>query len=104
MEKGTAHFLCAAADVDPGTVRRVEIDGDGYAVYNIDGKFYVTDDRCTHGLASLAEGELQGEVIECAMHFGGFHVPTGKPVLPPCSIPLRTFAVELRDGQVFVVI
>jgi nitrite reductase/ring-hydroxylating ferredoxin subunit len=64
MEKGTAHFLCAAADVDPGTVRRVEIDGDGYAVYNIDGKFYVTDDRCTHGLASLAEGELQGDVIE----------------------------------------
>jgi nitrite reductase/ring-hydroxylating ferredoxin subunit len=104
METGKARFVCAVGDLEPGTVKRVEIDGDGYAVYNIDGRFYVTDDRCTHGLASLAEGELQGDVIECAMHFGGFHVPTGKPVLPPCSIPLRTFAVEVRDGQVFAVI
>lgn len=104
MEKGKARFVCAAAELEAGTVKRVEIDGDGYAVYNIDGRFYVTDDRCTHGLASLAEGALDGEVIECAMHFGGFHVPTGKPVLPPCSIPLRTYAVEVRDGQIFAMI
>jgi nitrite reductase/ring-hydroxylating ferredoxin subunit len=104
METGKAHLVCATADLAPGTVKRVEIGGDGYAVYNIDGSFYVTDDRCTHGLASLAEGALEGDVIECAMHFGGFHVPTGKPVLPPCSIPLRTYVVEVRDEQVFAVI
>ena len=72
------------------------------AVYNIGGTFYVTDDQCTHAAASLADGLLDGDVIECSMHFGAFHVPTGKPVAEPCSIALRTYKAVVRDGQVLV--
>jgi hypothetical protein len=36
--------------------------------------------------------------------FGGVPGPIGKPVLRPCGIPLRTCAVEIRDGQVFAMI
>jgi len=95
-------FACKASDIEPGTVQAFEIEGRHVAVYNIDERFYATDDVCTHGLSSLATGELQGEEIECAAHFGVFHVPTGKPLGPPCSIPLKTFRVELRAGDVFV--
>ena len=65
------------------------------AVYNIDGAFYVTDDECTHAAASLADGMLEGDVIECCMHMGSFHVPTGNVVAPPCEVPLRTYQVVL---------
>ena len=65
-------LLCKAADLSPGAVRRVEHpDCPAIAVYNVDGVFYATDDNCTHGLSSLAEGLLDGDVIECAAHFGG---------------------------------
>lgn len=92
--------LCPTADIPENSVRCVQAGDRVLAVYNIGGTFYVTDDRCTHAEASLADGLLDGDVIECSMHFGAFHVPTGKPVAEPCSIPLRTYKAVVRDGQV----
>ena len=72
------------------------------AVYNIGGEFYVTDNECTHGAASLAEGILDGDVIECCLHFGAFNVKTGEAVQAPCFTALRTYKVVVQDGQVMV--
>jgi nitrite reductase/ring-hydroxylating ferredoxin subunit len=72
------------------------------SAHNIDGKFYVTDDECTHAAASLADGMLEGDVIECSMHFGAFHVPTGKVMQPPCELALRTYKVVLQGDDIFV--
>jgi nitrite reductase/ring-hydroxylating ferredoxin subunit len=92
--------VCTAADVPVNTIRRFEIDGRPIAIYNIDNVFYATDDTCTHGLASLAAGELDGDVVECNLHFGAFHVPTGKPVGAPCSVPLQVYRTEVHEGEV----
>jgi nitrite reductase/ring-hydroxylating ferredoxin subunit len=94
--------LCATTEVAENTVKLVEAGGRTLAVYNIDGTFYATDDECTHGAASLSDGILDGDVIECTMHFGAFDVKTGKPVQEPCSIALRTYKVVVQDDQVFV--
>ncbi len=93
--------VCAQADVAPGSVKAFEVGANRLAVYNIDGTFYVTDDECTHAAASLADGMIEGDVIECCMHFGAFHIPTGNVVQPPCEVPLRTYQVVLRDDGVF---
>ena len=93
-------ILCKISDIAPGSVIRVEHGDLGLAVYNIDGTFYATADRCTHGLSSLSEGSLMGDEIECSMHFGTFDVKTGAPTGAPCSIPLRTFKVEVRGDDV----
>jgi nitrite reductase/ring-hydroxylating ferredoxin subunit len=94
--------VCAAAELPPGTVRSFDVGDERIAVYNIDGTFYATDARCTHATADLADGILEGDVIECTQHFGAFHVPTGKAVQPPCFVDLKTFRTEVRDGQVYV--
>src|SRR5581483_8348016 len=88
------------ADVPPGSVKAVAVGSSTLAVYNIDGAFYITDDECTHAAASLADGMLEGDVIECCMHMGSFHVPTGKVVQPPCEVPLRTYQVVVRDDDI----
>ena len=36
------------------------------------------------------------------MHFGAFDIRTGEVVSPPCSIPLRTYKVIVKDDQVCV--
>ena len=72
------------------------------AVYNVGGTFYATDNECTHGAASLADGILEGDVIECTLHFGAFNVKTGEAVQAPCFVPLRTYKVAVKDGQVLV--
>jgi nitrite reductase/ring-hydroxylating ferredoxin subunit len=93
--------ICAQADIAPDTVQAFDVDDKRLAVFNIGGKFYVTDDECTHASASLADGMLEGDVIECAVHMGAFHVPTGAVKAPPCAVALRTYKVVLQDKDIF---
>jgi nitrite reductase/ring-hydroxylating ferredoxin subunit len=96
--------LCDVSDVKPGEPLQVEVDGhEPFAVYAIDDGYYVTDDFCTHGKASLSdEGELDGFTITCTWHDGAFDVRTGEIVARPCTVPLKTYAVEVRDGGIFI--
>ena len=94
--------VCAQSDIAPESVKAFEVGDQRLAVYNIEGKFYVTDDECTHASASLADGILEGDVIECSLHFGAFHVPTGAVKAPPCSLALRTYKVVLQGDDVCV--
>jgi len=90
--------VCAQSEIAPDSVKAFEVGDRRLAVFNIGGRFYVTDDECTHASASLADGMLEGEVIECSMHFGAFHVPTGEVKAPPCAVALRTYKV-IREGD-----
>ena len=94
--------VCAQAEIAPDTVKAFDVDDKRLAVFNIAGKFYVTDDECTHASASLADGMLEGDVIECCMHLGAFHVPTGEVKAPPCTVALRTYKVMLQGDEVLV--
>jgi ethylbenzene dioxygenase ferredoxin component len=94
--------VCSQAEIAPDTVKAFEVGDLRLAVYNIGGTFYVTEDECTHASASLADGMLDGDVIECSMHFGAFHVPTGEVRAAPCSVALRTYKVELQGDDIFV--
>jgi nitrite reductase/ring-hydroxylating ferredoxin subunit len=93
--------LCAQSDIAPETVKAYEVADKRLAVYNIGGQFYVTDDECTHASASLADGILDGDIIECSLHFGAFNVKTGAVEAPPCSFALRTYKVVLQDDAVY---
>ena len=101
---GTRLELCAIDDVDPGSALKVEAGDLTLAVFNVDGTFYVTDDQCTHGPGSLSEGYLDDCVIECDFHQGQFDVRTGEPVLAPCTIPVKTYAVTVENDKVYVTV
>lgn len=94
--------LCPTSEVPEGTAIKVEKEGLSLAVFNLGGRFFVTDDACTHGPGSLSEGEIDGEIVECNFHNGAFHIPTGRVEAPPCMIPLRTYAVHVVDGKVCI--
>ena len=80
--------VCDTADVFEGAGRRYELPGyPPLAVFNVDGAFHVTDDTCTHGMASLSEGELVGDKVKCPWHGGVFNVRSGQPLSRPCGVP-----------------
>lgn len=87
-----------------GAIRRaVPPDGTKIALYQVDGRFYATAETCTHGAASLAEdGSVDGHHVECNWHDGRFDIRTGEACAMPCSEALRTWTVEVIDGQVCV--
>jgi len=94
--------LCSTDDVDLDSAIRVEENGLVLAVFNINGTFYVTDDLCTHGPGSLAEGYLEGHEIECDFHNGRFDVRTGEVTAPPCMVPIKTYKVSLENNAVMI--
>ncbi len=94
--------VCAKSEIGSDSVQAFDVGDKRLAVFNIGGSYYVTDDECTHASASLADGMLDGEVIECAVHMGAFHVPTGEVKAPPCAMALRTYKVTLDDNDVLV--
>ena len=94
--------LGPTADIPENSVKRFEVGNLVLAVYNVGGAFYATDDECTHGAASLADGILEDDIIECTMHFGAFNCRTGEAVQAPCSIALRTYKVVVQDGKILV--
>ena len=95
--------LCEVADVKPGEMIPVDAEGlPPLAVYNVDGRFYVTSNLCTHNVATLTDGYLEGDIVECPLHGGCFNVRTGEATHFPCTEPLQTYEVELRDGTVLL--
>jgi nitrite reductase/ring-hydroxylating ferredoxin subunit len=94
--------VCGVTDVASGEVLKVETHGLTVAVFNLEGEFYVTDDHCTHGPGSLSEGFIDGDCIECNFHQGVFNIRTGAVVQPPCIVPVKTYAVTVADGAVYI--
>ena len=61
------HAVAKMGDLDEGEALQVIVGRKEIAIYNIDGEFYATDDICTHAYASLADGYVEGELIECPL-------------------------------------
>ena len=94
--------LCDTADVTPDMPLRVVVAEVAYAVFNLDGHFYATQDQCTHGPGSLAEGFLMGAEIECPFHQGRFDIRTGRATAAPCTQALRIWTVHTIDGRLCI--
>lgn len=94
--------LCNADEIAPGTALKVEAGGLTLAVFNVDGEYYVMDDLCSHGPGSLAEGYIDGHVVECNFHNGQFDIKTGAVMAPPCMIPMKSYKTTVENGRVII--
>jgi nitrite reductase/ring-hydroxylating ferredoxin subunit len=99
----TVTFLCKKEQIpENGTLRVVVAGYPPLALYNLGGSFYATEDRCSHGEASLSGGFIEGQAIVCPLHFGSFDIRTGEPVDPPCSREIETFAVVVNGEDLVI--
>ena len=74
------------------------------AVANVEGDLHAFDDVCTHQQCSLAEGDLDGIVIECACHGSQFDVTTGEAVNGPAVDPVDVFQSKVEDDELKVLV
>ena len=95
--------VCAVEDIEPGTAVSAEIDGVQVAVVRtVDGEVFAVHDECSHASVPLSEGEIEGCTLECWLHGSRFDLRTGEPTGLPATEPVATFAVEIRDGDLYV--
>ena len=95
--------VCTADELEPESVIRFDHEGRTFAVYRSpEGDFYATDGFCTHEKAHLADGFVDGHVIECPKHYGRFDYTSGQAEGAPVFIDLKTYPVKVEAGKVFV--
>jgi len=97
-------FLCDLNDIPEGRGLKVCSENRrALAVFKHDEGVSVTDEICTHGYASLAEGEVDGVEVECPLHSGAFNLITGEPTEAPCSITLLVHQCVVKNNKVYLV-
>ena len=96
------HSVAKTGDLDKGEAMQVIIGRKEIAIYNLDGELYATDDICTHAYASLADGYVEGELIECPLHGGCFDIKTGKAMTPPVTEDLKKYELKIDGEQILI--
>ncbi len=94
--------VAKVSELQPGKMKRVDINGRRILLANVDGRFYATDDTCSHEEASLSEGFLKGELVKCPLHGSRFNVRTGEVLEEPAQENLRTYPVQLDGDGVLI--
>ena len=94
--------LAAVGDVPPGKMKCLAVAGRRILLANVAGRFYATDDRCTHEDASLSTGFLNGEWVKCPLHGSRFNVCTGQVLDEPAEENLKTYALRVDDNGIWI--
>ena len=94
--------VASLGDIADGATLQVDVGANAVCIYNVGGTVYATQDSCTHAEASLAEGFIDGDCIECPLHQAVFHIPTGKVKAAPATEDLRVYPVRVEDGEIQV--
>ena len=103
---GEAIRLCGRDELEPGSVRRFDVNGRAVAVVRIGDDFYAIGDTCSHEDYSLSEGEVLADEceIECWKHGSTFDLRTGEPQTLPATKAVPVYEVSVEDGAVHVVL
>lgn len=89
-------------DIQPSTMKAVEVNGEKVCIANVEGKYYAIGNVCTHLGGPLAEGKLEGYEVQCPWHGSRFDIRTGKVTRPPATRPEPIYEIKVDDDSIFV--
>lgn len=96
--------VAKVSKLGPGEMTYVEVgpDEEPICLINLNGEFFALNDCCTHEDASLSDGEIVGDEIECPLHGGAFEIRTGLPTSFPVVIKARTYEVRVEGDDILL--
>jgi len=94
--------VARVGEIPVGGVKVVRLDDQALALFHLEDGYYAMDDLCTHDGGPLAEGLLEGDVIECPRHGARFNVKTGAVLSLPATTPVPTYTVRVEGDEIKV--
>jgi nitrite reductase/ring-hydroxylating ferredoxin subunit len=94
--------VAKAAELAPGQMKWVAVNGERLVLANVEGAYYAISDVCGHRNAPLSRGKLNGYLIECPLHFAQFDVRTGELVNGPVSTAVAVYQVRVDGETVYI--
>lgn len=95
-------FVANRADLPPGGLLYVTVDGLPIALANVDGVIYAFGDSCRHEGGPLSAGVLIEHTVTCPWHGWTYDVRTGKSIIPPVGLRVPTYPVHIEGDAIFV--
>lgn len=72
------------------------------ALFRLEDGIYALDNVCSHEYSELSEGMVIDGQVYCPKHGSRFDVRSGAVRDLPATRPVKTYAVKVEDGVVFV--
>ncbi len=94
--------VAQVGEIPEGGVKVVYVQDVAVAVFHVDGGYHAIEDLCTHDGGPLAEGELDGCVIECPRHGARFDIRSGAVLAMPATSPIPTYEVRVEGDEIQV--
>lgn len=97
-------FIAVAkkSEIAVGSGKCVEVEGKRIAVFNLGNEFFAIDDTCPHAGASLSEGTVEGEEVECPWHGARFRIKSGEVTSPPSEEGVAKYNVRVTGDAIEV--
>ncbi len=89
-------------EIREGNGKEVHINGQRIALFLSNNKYYAIEALCRHQDGSLAPGKIEGEVVECPLHFWHYNIRTGELLDYMEGVKLNTFDVEIRKNEIYL--
>jgi len=94
--------VARVGELPVGAVKVVRLGDQPVAVFRLEDGYYAIDDLCTHDGGPLADGQLEGDVIECPRHGARFNVKSGAVLSLPAVTPVPTYDVRVVGDEIQV--
>jgi 3-phenylpropionate/trans-cinnamate dioxygenase ferredoxin subunit len=117
-EVAVRHRVATVEELRRDRWRVVEVEGRPVGVISVGERFYAFHDRCPHMGPSMCHGTVSGtfvgapphdlvygkhdRVIRCPWHGWEFDLETGRSLLEPDRVGLKTYEVTVEAGEVFL--
>lgn len=88
--------------LEPDQPVAIELEGRPVALVRTESGVHAVSNTCTHAEASLSDGFVMENWIECPLHQARYDLSTGELLDGPFCPELPVFPIEERDGQFFV--
>lgn len=102
MPKSSLVAVALVDAIPEGKFIKVVIAQQSIILAKVAGQVYAVEDNCSHEDYPLSLGCLEGDRIKCSLHGSRFSLATGQPQEDPADEPIRTYPVDIADGQVWL--
>lgn len=103
-EQVPEHWIAVLDETElrEGELRRVMADSVKVLLVRRNGEIHAVAEVCSHMGGPLAEGELEGDVVQCPWHGSRFDLRDGSVVDGPATHRQPLFEARIRNGQIEV--
>jgi len=78
--------VCSVSELPVNSAKEFNSDKLNIALFNIDGKYYAINRKCTHLKGNLAKGKVVNKTVKCPLHGAVFNLETGEVLTHPGTL------------------